>query len=640
MTPVLRHRIPACVWSLLTDIEPRGERQCWREEDVYEKDAAPVTRDGIALPGRGTSKPGELLAPAGEIQDAVNGAGGSDTRSRVCGLCLSKPLQYTCPRCNVPYCSLACYKSPTHSACSEEFYKESVFQELKSIGETDMDGRRQMQEILMRLRERDEGMEDLLRQLEEEGHSNIEQNQEALELLSRLTEIQSSGGEDNGDKEAILVKLKEIGESIIEPGQVGDAAEDLLEDKGDTEEEDLVERLSGLDLDSLAEEQLWALLPQQDKENFEGMIKGGAIAGLVPLWRPWWERHDGGNGTLIKMLVDNQEQQSENLNVEEESTIVREGWTPRGQVIPKMGRKEKDSTGQQVNHNVKDEGMGGCLPQSLGEKEQTEIEMVLKVRCDEEAAEHYKKVQPLEKQGHNKKSNPKNENVSRLESGAAVPPVNVKIPSLHSLSPNVSPLVRYSLVNMLYGYSFSLCLFNGDIEDSNLLQEFCQVVLAISESLSSNRVFNTLQEALEGGATAIMAGGYGDQGDPSALVRTVEAVAHILTGTSRNDQVGYSLAALSQLRRALSKARQALSKEGNEGETRQKYFLAGKKCEFLQAWVKENGLEVRALAKAVWVELGKREQEREILEKGKKEVENSWKKSGGRKKGPLVEEIV
>ncbi|MFT7796469.1 zinc finger HIT domain-containing protein 2 [Arapaima gigas] len=597
MTPVLRHRIPACVWSLLTDIEPRGERQCWREEDVYEKDAAPVTRDGIALPGRGTSKPGELLAPA------------------------------------------------------EEFYKESVFQELKSIGETDMDGRRQMQEILMRLRERDEGMEDLLRQLEEEGHSNIEQNQEALELLSRLTEIQSSGGEDNGDKEAILVKLKEIGESIIEPGQVGDAAEDLLEDKGDTEEEDLVERLSGLDLDSLAEEQLWALLPQQDKENFEGMIKGGAIAGLVPLWRPWWERHDGGNGTLIKMLVDNQEQQSENLNVEEESTIVREGWTPRGQVIPKMGRKEKDSTGQQVNHNVKDEGMGGCLPQSLGEKEQTEIEMVLKVsdmemsktinhRCDEEAAEHYKKVQPLEKQGHNKKSNPKNENVSRLESGAAVPPVNVKIPSLHSLSPNVSPLVRYSLVNMLYGYSFSLCLFNGDIEDSNLLQEFCQVVLAISESLSSNRVFNTLQEALEGGATAIMAGGYGDQGDPSALVRTVEAVAHILTGTSRNDQVGYSLAALSQLRRALSKARQALSKEGNEGETRQKYFLAGKKCEFLQAWVKENGLEVRALAKAVWVELGKREQEREILEKGKKEVENSWKKSGGRKKGPLVEEIV
>ncbi|KPP64917.1 hypothetical protein Z043_116693, partial [Scleropages formosus] len=529
MNPVLRHRIPACVRSLLTDIEPQGAHQCWRDEDD-EAEATPVTRDGIAIPGRGTSKPGEVLAPASEIQEGVSACGGPGMQGRVCGLCLSKPQQYTCPRCNVPYCSLACYSSPAHSGCSEEFYKESVFQELRSMSATEVEGRRQMQDILMRLRERgekdEEGMENILRQLEEEGNGGVEQSQEALELLSRLAEIQSSGVEDQGEIEAVLAKLKEIGGD-----DVGDTAVGTDEDRGEGEEEDLAERLSGLDLDTLSEEQLWALLPKQDKEKFEAMIKEGAIAGLVPLWRPWWETHDGANWARIEVLGDGQEGQRE--------------------------------------------------------------------------------------EGHEKKCKPKKENVGRgLDSWAAVPPVSMKIRSLHSLSPSASPLVRYSLVNVLYGYAFSLRLFNGDLSEPHLIQDFCQ-------------------EALEGGAAAIMASRCGGQGDPRAPTWTMEAVAHILTGKSRNDQTGFSLAALSQLRGALNKARGDLSREGEEGQTRHKYFLAAKKCEFLQAWVKENNLEVRALARAVWVELEEREREREALEKEEREVRNSLQKCGGLRKGPM-----
>ncbi|KAJ8868966.1 hypothetical protein PR048_030507 [Dryococelus australis] len=42
------------------------------------------------------------------------------------------PQKYVCPRCNAPYCSVLCYKSPIHSNCSEAFYRECVVEEIKN----------------------------------------------------------------------------------------------------------------------------------------------------------------------------------------------------------------------------------------------------------------------------------------------------------------------------------------------------------------------------------------------------------------------------------------------------------------------------------------------------------------------------
>ncbi|XP_051821904.1 zinc finger HIT domain-containing protein 2 [Antechinus flavipes] len=40
-----------------------------------------------------------------------------------------RPARYTCPRCNVPYCSLPCYRA--HGACAEAFYRDQVLGELR-----------------------------------------------------------------------------------------------------------------------------------------------------------------------------------------------------------------------------------------------------------------------------------------------------------------------------------------------------------------------------------------------------------------------------------------------------------------------------------------------------------------------------
>ncbi|XP_071974381.1 zinc finger HIT domain-containing protein 2 [Engystomops pustulosus] len=95
----------------------------------------------IVLPGRGSSP-----TPADD--------GGRSPA--VCALCLSAPGKYTCPRCNAPYCSLACYRGGRHSACSELFYRESVLRAL-SEEEAGSGGRRQMEDVLLRLREEEAG---------------------------------------------------------------------------------------------------------------------------------------------------------------------------------------------------------------------------------------------------------------------------------------------------------------------------------------------------------------------------------------------------------------------------------------------------------------------------------------------------
>jgi hypothetical protein len=66
---------------------------------------------------------------------------------KLCQVCFEKKNHYTCPNCALRYCSLACYRSPKHSFCSEEFYRRQVLQEMK--GQTTNDIQKQkMQELL------------------------------------------------------------------------------------------------------------------------------------------------------------------------------------------------------------------------------------------------------------------------------------------------------------------------------------------------------------------------------------------------------------------------------------------------------------------------------------------------------------
>ncbi|XP_029927289.1 zinc finger HIT domain-containing protein 2 [Myripristis murdjan] len=610
MDPLSRRRLPPSVRSLLTDIGPKEESHC---SDWSDSEPCTVTREGVVLPSRGAAKQEDLLTPA-KARNKEGTHDGHNTRlSPVCGLCKSNPSCYTCPRCNLPYCGLGCYRSPDHSACSEEFYKEAVLQELKDMGQTEIEGRRKMQDILLGLRKKGDrtegGMENVLREAgivssdDEEVEGEAKERVQVLELLSRLAVLQQSGEGSATEIEAILRKLKEIGgrqgadEELLAADDDNDEDGELSEGvEGSEQELDLAHRLSGLDIDTLSEEEIWELLNSQEKEKFVDLIKGGAVGGLVPLWKPWWEAHEEGGGKLVEVLGEELSEQ------EGGSTVAGEAHEPAV----------------------------SCCVKRLTDKHGIENKVKKSPEIVQNESKSAGKVRNVNK-GNRKDTNKVTATSSAVSS---VPPISVKIPKLSSLSSNPSPLIRYSLVNALFGYTFTMCLFNGDIE--SLMLEFCDTILSVSEALNSSRVFNSVQEAVESGEAALLAGGYFDREDPHAPARAVEAVAHIMTGRSRRDAAGYCLAGLSQLRSVLSKARAALPK-GEDGGKRQKYFLAGKKCEFFQAWALESSQQIRRLAMELWNEHGKKQSERNIMDKAKTAVEESLKKR--ERKGVLIEEL-
>ncbi|CAG8752223.1 19890_t:CDS:2, partial [Racocetra persica] len=86
-----------------------------------------------------------------------------------CGICKREASKYTCPRCNLKYCSLNCYKHETHSECTETFYKDKIMDEIKSQRVNEDDKKK---------------MIDMLRRFEQEDYDDITDRFNGLDIDS------------------------------------------------------------------------------------------------------------------------------------------------------------------------------------------------------------------------------------------------------------------------------------------------------------------------------------------------------------------------------------------------------------------------------------------------------------------------
>ncbi|XP_020299545.1 zinc finger HIT domain-containing protein 2 isoform X2 [Pseudomyrmex gracilis] len=151
----------------------------------------------------------------------------------ICELCKKNNHLYTCPQCGIKYCGLECYKSEAHLDCSENFYKQCVIDELK-YQESDPDNRKKMLEILKRVEAADLG-----------------------EIL-----------EDN-----------EEGDDICND-------ENCSLDSDDEELLDLETRLQNVNFEN--PDELWSVLSDTEKQEFESLLKNGELEKILPAWTPWW----------------------------------------------------------------------------------------------------------------------------------------------------------------------------------------------------------------------------------------------------------------------------------------------------------------------------------------------------------------
>jgi hypothetical protein len=84
-----------------------------------------TTHQATAAMGRITRPTDELL-----LHDEGDAAQVRGPVQRICHVCQRARAQYTCPRCQAPYCTVDCYKAHSGS-CTEAFYRDQVLEGLK-----------------------------------------------------------------------------------------------------------------------------------------------------------------------------------------------------------------------------------------------------------------------------------------------------------------------------------------------------------------------------------------------------------------------------------------------------------------------------------------------------------------------------
>ncbi|KAJ3520784.1 hypothetical protein NM688_g9114 [Phlebia brevispora] len=126
------------------------------------------------------------------IASPSNLAGTSEnTSSAPCGICRRQFSKYTCPKCNLPYCSLTCFRSPAHAECSEGFYRKELENDIHSAPSKSADERRQMLELLKRFEEGTNDDPDLLG-----GDSSDSDNEDDLENRLASVDLNSASYDD------------------------------------------------------------------------------------------------------------------------------------------------------------------------------------------------------------------------------------------------------------------------------------------------------------------------------------------------------------------------------------------------------------------------------------------------------------
>lgn len=141
--------------------------------------------------------------------------------SHTCAFC-TNPSNYSCPKCQSLYCSLACYKGEKHVFCSEKFYKSNVEEEHEFQNST------------------------------RRNPDKLADQKKVLEIVDRYGQEDNDGWKYEIPKGVDTEKIrKEIDSTPTEP-------------EWTKEEEDELNDL----LEKVPEEELWKLLSQEDQQRF------------------------------------------------------------------------------------------------------------------------------------------------------------------------------------------------------------------------------------------------------------------------------------------------------------------------------------------------------------------------------------
>ncbi|KAF9436598.1 hypothetical protein BGZ76_003510 [Entomortierella beljakovae] len=218
-----------------------------------------------------------------------------------CGICNDQLFKYICPRCNLRYCSLTCYKDKSHVQCTESFYKDSVMNEIQSNPTTIPHDRKNMLRILDRFEKQAIDQENMLDKSEDEILEQVytQQQQQQQQLLQPQKNNQGSENDLKSDNTTTIATSKntnatrklspsernELIRKTIEQEQkeifnneqqhqlndpdINSKDREELELALEQEHQDLISRFQGVNLDEESFESIWARLNPEEQREFQ-----------------------------------------------------------------------------------------------------------------------------------------------------------------------------------------------------------------------------------------------------------------------------------------------------------------------------------------------------------------------------------
>ncbi|UJR10257.1 hypothetical protein I4U23_014467 [Adineta vaga] len=185
----------------------------------------------------------------------------------LCQICQEKSAPYKCPKCQIKYCSLTCYRDDLHQRCTKEFDEKELIDSM-NIDENCDENQTTTNDFV---RER---IEDIMkRKIDEKDFHNDEDDEQIEEFFEHLLPTQDS-----------QTYREEIGDDNDDDDEDG-------EERIASDEEPLPDLPNDIDESDENINQLWGYLTIEEKQEFKKMLQDGRISHLLndyKPWKPWW----------------------------------------------------------------------------------------------------------------------------------------------------------------------------------------------------------------------------------------------------------------------------------------------------------------------------------------------------------------
>lgn len=252
----------------------------------------------------------------------------------------------------------------------------------------------------------------------------------------------------------------------------------------------------------------------------------------------------------------------------------------------------------------------------------------------------------------NYKDNRKVKDIEEVEKNTPQSPsIRENILNISELLRNCQPSVniKYTVVSVLYAYTYICRLHNGD--HLSTPTDSAKALLELCNALRTTQTHSSVSEAIQSCLHKADGDPHSSQISPKFKLFLIQDVIRIIEGPNSTPSVDYVMAAFSDLLRLWQEAIQEISKDLKKAKNNEKlvsalktkkksFFRIEKKVQFLLSWCKSYGVDLQDSLDELNLEFCALSSEMASVNNTKHQFEKMWGGKRPAKKKILIEELT